>query len=425
MSLSKKEIVNIDGACSNNGQPNAVAGYGVYWGEDHPLNASNALPQNQPQTNNRAEMMAAIEAINIAVSCECEELLVRTDSNYLIKGINEWMVNWKKNGWLTAGGKPVLNQDLWERLDSQVSSNIKIKWQHVSAHSGDKPNEEADKLAKAAVGREDQKDQKEKTCENDKPTPTLMQPKNSDGRSTTDIAIRKCDTASQTDKTPVMNTCESETQTDVIPETSVKKTSECDSQTDNAKEQTTETQTVLMGVEIELIKDIKLFASTIQNLETRITDNINAAHSEKIQAEFQATQKESEALKSKIVDLKDDLAEQKKENEHLKHKLENVQTTLRTKEQDIITYKAAQRVPIDNERKIKELNKDKDELLRQLKEYKIKEKDLQQEIREMEKKMDKYEEDRIENRQKYANLQEKCEDIQRRLLEVQGVGGER
>ena len=86
-------VVYIDGACSYNGDKNAAAGYGIYWGDDHKKNMAAKLPrdpQHKP-TNNRAELMAAIVAIEQAKEMGANKLLIHLDSNYLVKGITEWI----------------------------------------------------------------------------------------------------------------------------------------------------------------------------------------------------------------------------------------------------------------------------------------------------------------------------------------------
>jgi ribonuclease HI len=98
-------------------------------------------------TNNRMEMQGAIAALEFfKKSGQIEPIILHTDSEYLIKGITQWIHGWKKKGWKTSSGKPVLNQDLWEKLDDLNSSTI--KWQHVRGHSGDRYNERCDVIAK-------------------------------------------------------------------------------------------------------------------------------------------------------------------------------------------------------------------------------------------------------------------------------------
>jgi len=95
-------------------------------------------------TNNRMELMAAIQALE-ALTRDCEVDLT-TDSQYVRKGITEWMSNWKRNGWKTAKKKPVKNADLWQRLE-QATQEHQVNWHWVKGHSGHPDNERADELA--------------------------------------------------------------------------------------------------------------------------------------------------------------------------------------------------------------------------------------------------------------------------------------
>lgn len=95
-------------------------------------------------TNNRMELLAAIEALS-ALKQPCHVQLT-TDSTYVRDGITKWLQNWKKNGWKTAAKKPVKNQDLWMRLDEQTVRH-RVEWRWVKGHSGHLENERADALA--------------------------------------------------------------------------------------------------------------------------------------------------------------------------------------------------------------------------------------------------------------------------------------
>lgn len=101
-------------------------------------------------TNNRMELMAAIAALE-ALSSPCVVTL-HTDSQYVQKGIGEWLPNWVRRGWKTAGGDPVKNKDLWERLLA-ASTPHTVKWRWVRGHAGHVDNERVDKLARAAAER--------------------------------------------------------------------------------------------------------------------------------------------------------------------------------------------------------------------------------------------------------------------------------
>ena len=132
-----------DGACRGNPGP---GGWGVlirYNDHEKKLHGGEAHT-----TNNRMELMAAIQALRaIKESCDIE---LTTDSQYVRNGITEWLANWKKRGWKTADKKPVKNQDLWEQLDLEVSRH-QVKWHWVKGHSGHIENEIVDQLANLGI----------------------------------------------------------------------------------------------------------------------------------------------------------------------------------------------------------------------------------------------------------------------------------
>ncbi|MEO1079175.1 MAG: ribonuclease HI [Pseudomonadota bacterium] len=99
-------------------------------------------------TNNRMELQAAIEGL-AALKTSCRVVLT-TDSTYVMKGITEWIENWKKRGWKTASKKAVANADLWRRLDAQTDRHS-VDWRWVKGHSGHPGNERADALANRGI----------------------------------------------------------------------------------------------------------------------------------------------------------------------------------------------------------------------------------------------------------------------------------
>lgn len=135
-----------DGACRGNPGP---GGWGVvlnYQGSRKTLRGYAA-----ETTNNRMELIAVIEGLRaLNRSCLVE---INTDSKYVMQGINEWIANWKRNGWKTAARKPVKNSDLWQQLDEEVASHH-IDWKWVKGHSGIEGNELADQLANEAIDAE-------------------------------------------------------------------------------------------------------------------------------------------------------------------------------------------------------------------------------------------------------------------------------
>ena len=144
--------VYTDGACPNNGRGAAKAGIGVWWGEDHRLNLARRVAGDK-QTNNVAEIQAAAMALTQAHSAGRQKVEVKTDSQFVINCITKWVANWKKNGWKTAAGKPVINKEDLIELDRAVDTvgRGNVKWTYVKAHAGNYGNNQADKLAVAGA----------------------------------------------------------------------------------------------------------------------------------------------------------------------------------------------------------------------------------------------------------------------------------
>ena len=137
-------VVYTDGACSNNGHEGCKAGYGVWWGDNHPLNISKRLPGIQ--TNQRAEIKAVSVAIKQARDEGHRSLVVRTDSMFVINCLTKWVHSWVAKGWRKSDGKPVIHQtQLQEILDDM--KDIDVNFEHIKAHRGDYGNENADRLA--------------------------------------------------------------------------------------------------------------------------------------------------------------------------------------------------------------------------------------------------------------------------------------
>ncbi|GKS60413.1 ribonuclease H [Nitrospira sp.] len=134
-----------DGACSGNPGP---GGWGVLMRISQ---AETELCGGEPETtNNRMELLAVIEALQSLK--EPMTALVYTDSQYVQKGISEWIHSWKRRGWRTAGNQPVKNEDLWRRLDALAASHT-IEWRWVRGHAGHPENERADALAREGLER--------------------------------------------------------------------------------------------------------------------------------------------------------------------------------------------------------------------------------------------------------------------------------
>lgn len=149
-----KEIYT-DGACSGNPGP---GGWGTLIefadGQTHELGG-----RDKATTNNRMEMQAAIAALEFLLKFYGEadvsnsSVILHTDSEYLKNGITKWIKGWKRKGWKTSAGKPVLNKDLWQQLDeltqSLSSANLTIDWRYVRGHTGNLGNERCDAIARA------------------------------------------------------------------------------------------------------------------------------------------------------------------------------------------------------------------------------------------------------------------------------------
>ncbi len=146
MTERPRVIIYTDGACQGNPGPGgwgALLRYSRHekelWGSD------------PDTTNNRMELMAALEALR-ALNRPCQ-VDFYTDSEYLKRGITEWLVGWKARGWRTSGKKAVKNQDLWRSLEAAIQPH-QIEWHWVRGHAGQRENERVDQLARRAIPKE-------------------------------------------------------------------------------------------------------------------------------------------------------------------------------------------------------------------------------------------------------------------------------
>jgi ribonuclease HI len=137
--------IHTDGACSGNPGPGGWAAILAWRGQERELSGGEPLT-----TNNRMELMAAIVALESLK--RPSRVRVVTDSEYLRRGITEWLRAWKARGWRTADKKPVKNQDLWLRLEAAAAAHS-IEWAWLKGHAGHPLNERADALARAAMPR--------------------------------------------------------------------------------------------------------------------------------------------------------------------------------------------------------------------------------------------------------------------------------
>ena len=140
---SNKVELFTDGACSGNPGPGGWGAILRWNGHERELAGGEA-----ETTNNRMEMLAAIHGLEALK--RPSEVVLTTDSQYVMKGITEWLPGWKQRGWKTAAKKPVKNQDLWQRLDTALQRH-RVEWKWVRGHSGHDENERVDALARAQI----------------------------------------------------------------------------------------------------------------------------------------------------------------------------------------------------------------------------------------------------------------------------------
>lgn len=136
---ASRVVVYTDGACKGNPGPGGWGAWLSSGGHEKELCGGEALT-----TNNRMELTAVIQALT-TLKRHCD-VVIYTDSEYVRKGITEWMSNWKRRGWKTADGKPVKNVELWQQLDAAAAAH-RVEWRWVKGHAGDPGNERADALA--------------------------------------------------------------------------------------------------------------------------------------------------------------------------------------------------------------------------------------------------------------------------------------
>ncbi|MCK7597443.1 ribonuclease HI [Microbulbifer sp. CAU 1566] len=139
----KQVTIYTDGACRGNPGPGGWGALLMSGGAEKELCGGESLT-----TNNRMELMAAIQAL-AALNQRCTVDL-HTDSQYVRQGITGWIHNWKRNGWKTANKKPVKNADLWQALDDAIARH-EVQWHWVKGHAGNPGNERADALANRGI----------------------------------------------------------------------------------------------------------------------------------------------------------------------------------------------------------------------------------------------------------------------------------
>ncbi|KIA78918.1 MULTISPECIES: ribonuclease HI [Chromobacterium] len=144
MTTDDKVEIYTDGACKGNPGPGGWGALLRFKGKEKEL-----FGGERGTTNNRMEIMAVIRGL-AALNRPCR-VVVYTDSQYVQKGISEWIHGWKARGWKTAAKEPVKNADLWQQLDAERNRHLEVEWRWVKGHSGHEFNERADQLANKGV----------------------------------------------------------------------------------------------------------------------------------------------------------------------------------------------------------------------------------------------------------------------------------
>lgn len=158
------QYIYTDGACSSNGTTAGRAGIGIFHSPNDPRNISTRLPGTH-QTNQRAELFAVLKALEQLYHQETQSLpagrrnvVIRTDSSYVIKALTTWIQKWERNGWRSKANQPVVSKDLFVRardmLGALAEGGVRVTFEHVRGHMGVWGNEQADRLAVAGAQME-------------------------------------------------------------------------------------------------------------------------------------------------------------------------------------------------------------------------------------------------------------------------------
>ena len=144
----KRIVAYTDGACSGNPGPGGWGALMIAMDGDTILKERELYDGEADTTNNRMELLAAINALEALA--RPSEITIITDSTYVKNGVTSWIHGWKKNGWRTSAKKPVKNDDLWKRLD-EAQDRHDVVWEWVKGHAGHAENERADELARRGM----------------------------------------------------------------------------------------------------------------------------------------------------------------------------------------------------------------------------------------------------------------------------------
>ncbi len=153
--MSEELAIYTDGGCSGNPGPGGWGFVLVGYSADPGSSSTIGSGGEKMTTNNRMELTAVIEALRLVRSTAAlsgRPLAVYTDSQYVQKGISEWIHGWKRNGWRTAAKDPVKNRDLWEQLDN-LTALFSLRWVWVKGHAGVEYNEICDQLTQQEIAK--------------------------------------------------------------------------------------------------------------------------------------------------------------------------------------------------------------------------------------------------------------------------------
>lgn len=142
-------VIYSDGACKGNPGPGGWGAVLRFKTPDGTVHEKDLFGGEAVTTNNRMELTAAVKALE-ALTRPCHVEL-HTDSQYVMKGITEWIAGWKKRGWVNSAKQPVKNVDLWKELEAAVERHHRVDWRWVRGHNGHVDNERADALANRGV----------------------------------------------------------------------------------------------------------------------------------------------------------------------------------------------------------------------------------------------------------------------------------
>jgi len=151
MDMESSIKIYTDGGCSGNPGPGGWAYVIIKENNQEHAILAEKYGSERNTTNNRMELTAVIESLQTVLSMENPgKTVIFTDSQYVQKGITEWIIKWKKNAWSTSDKKPVKNQDLWVKLDS-LCGKISPEWEWIRGHAGNEFNERCDKMTQQAI----------------------------------------------------------------------------------------------------------------------------------------------------------------------------------------------------------------------------------------------------------------------------------